>query len=96
MRVGILQAELCIDGSQSLKDKRRVVSSLKDRLHREFQISVAEVDALDNHRKAIIGITMASNSTTHCHQVLDTILDRLRDARGYYLQDHAKEVLAGG
>ena len=47
MVVGILQIEVSIDGSTSLKDKRRVVSSLKDRLHREHQVSVAEVDLLE-------------------------------------------------
>ena len=59
MVVGILQAELVIDGAESLKDKRRVVVSIKDKLHREFQVSVAEVDSLDSHHRAVLGITMA-------------------------------------
>ena len=43
MVVGILQFELLVPGATSLKDKRRVVKSVKDRLHREHLVSVAEV-----------------------------------------------------
>jgi len=95
MIVGILQVELTIDGSLSLKDKRRIVNSIKDRLHREHQVSVAEVDALDNHRIAVLGITMASNDVGHCHSVLDRILDKLKTKRGCYLNDHDKQIIAG-
>ena len=55
MVVGVLQVKLTIDWASSLKDKRRVVSSLKDRLHREHQVSVAEVGSLDSHRVAVLG-----------------------------------------
>lgn len=95
MVVGILQVRLAIDGATSLKDKRRVVRSLKDKLHRDFQVSVAEVDSLDEHRTATLGITMAANSARHCHSVLDSVLNRLRDARDCYLADHTKEIIAG-
>ncbi|MEX2214152.1 MAG: DUF503 domain-containing protein, partial [Phycisphaeraceae bacterium] len=66
MILGILQVELVIDGSQSLKEKRRVVSSLKDRLHREHQVSVAETDKQDDHRVAVLGIALASSSVPVC------------------------------
>jgi uncharacterized protein len=95
MVVGILQIELTIDDARSLKDKRRVVTSVKDRLHRQHQVSVAEVDSLDDHRVAILGITMASNSVPHCQSVLDRILDQLRHQRDCVLSDHNKQVLTG-
>jgi hypothetical protein len=95
MIIGILQVELLIDGSQSLKDKRRVVLSLKDRLHREHQVSVAEVDSLEDHRVAILGITMASNSVTHCQSSLDSLVNKMRQGRGYVLHDHRIEILSG-
>ena len=95
MVVGILQIELSIEHARSLKDKRRVVSSLKDRLHREHQVSVAEVDDLDNHRRAVLGITMASNSVSHCQSTMDRLLDKLRIGRDYVLADHALQILTG-
>ena len=95
MVIGILQIELAIDGATSLKDKRSVVRSLKDRLHREHQVSVAEVDLLDDHRRAMLGITMASNSLPHCQSVLDRLVDKLRLGRGFVLSDHNVQILTG-
>ena len=95
MVVGILQVELMIDGSRSLKDKRRVVSSLKDRLHREHQVSVAEVDLQDDHRRARIGLAMAASDVSYCQSVLDKILDKIRNQRDCVLCDHRTEILTG-
>jgi uncharacterized protein YlxP (DUF503 family) len=95
MVVGILQVELSIAGVESLKDKRRVVSSIKDKLHHDHQVSVAEVDGLDDRETAILGITMASNSVDHCQSVLDGILNQLRRHRDAVLTDHSKQILTG-
>jgi uncharacterized protein len=95
MIIGILQVELTIDGAHSLKDKRRVVASLKDRLHREHQVSVAEVDTQDIHRTATLGMAVVSTAVPHCQSVLDGILNKLRTGRGYVLTDHRTEILAG-
>ena len=84
-----------IDESRSLKDKRRVVSSIKDRLHRQFQVSVAEVDRLDDQRIAVIGITMACNDVSYCQSVLDTIMDKLQHKRDCYISKHNKQILTG-
>lgn len=95
MVVGILQIELAIDGSESLKDKRRVVKSLKDRLHREHMVSVAEVDMQEDRYTAVLGIVLASSDVTHCQSVLDAILDKLAHARDCVLTDHSLEILTG-
>ena len=95
MVIGVLQVELTIDASQSLKDKRRVVKSIKDKLHREHQVSVAEVGQLDNQNIAVLGITMASNDVAYTQSVLDRILDKLKNQRDCYLSDHNKQILTG-
>ena len=95
MVVGILQTELAIDWAVSLKDKRRIVSSLKNRLHREYQVSIAEVDQQDKHRLAVLGITMASNSVSHCQRVLDQVLKKLSNAKDCVVSDHRIEILSG-
>jgi len=95
MILGILQVELMIDGSQSLKDKRRIVSSLKDRLHREHQVSVAEVGTQDDHKRATLGIALAASSVPSCQSILDHVLAKLRDARDCVMTDHQLEILNG-
>lgn len=95
MVVGILQIELAIDHARSLKDKRSVVHSLKDRLHREQQVSVAEVDGHDLHQLARLGVAVASRSVPHCQGVLDRVLAKVRGHRDCVLNDHRVEILTG-
>ncbi len=95
MILGVLQVELVIDGSQSLKDKRRVVASLKDRLHREHQVSVAEVDSQDDPRRAVLGIALAASSVPVCQSVLDHVLGKIRESRDCVLSDHQQEIITG-
>jgi len=96
MHVGILQFEIVIPGSVSLKDKRRVVKSLKDRLHRAHLVSVAEVGALDHHRIALMGVAMVSNSVVHIEATFDRILDKVRALGIAHLGEVSREVLSGG
>lgn len=93
MVIGILQFELLVRGSRSLKDKRRVVKSVKDRLHREHLVSVAEIGALDHHRLALMGIAVVSNSTTYVNSVLDRVVSKLRRVRDAELGEVLREVL---
>lgn len=84
MIIATLQFELLIPQSESLKDKRRVVKSLKDRLHREHMISIAEVGALDMLNTAMLGVALVSNSAQHASGVLDRVVEKLKgthDAR---------------
>ncbi|RKY25628.1 MAG: DUF503 domain-containing protein, partial [Planctomycetota bacterium] len=55
MLVGTLEMFLLLRGAQSLKDKRRVVKSLKEKLRNRFEVSVAEVDGQDRIQQAVIG-----------------------------------------
>jgi hypothetical protein len=65
MIVGTLQVRLLIREARSLKDKRQVVKSIKDRLRNGFNVSVAEIAALDNRQLAVLGIAMVSNEAHH-------------------------------
>ncbi len=95
MVVGILQVELWIGDARSLKDKRRVVQSLKDRLHREHQVAVAEVGRNDVHQVAMLGIAAVSNAPPHVQGLLDRIVDQLRANGRFVLNDHRIEILSG-
>lgn len=70
MIVSLLRFRLDLEGIASIKDKRRIVSSLKDRLQRKFKLSVAEVDLQDSLSRAEIGAAMVSNSRTFGESVL--------------------------
>ncbi len=74
MIIGVLQVELSLPGSQSLKDKRRLVKSLLDRLHNEFNVAAAEIDAQDDHRLAHLAVTCVSTESRHANQILSRIM----------------------
>ncbi len=78
MIVGVCTVELFIPDGQSLKSKRQVVKSLKDRLREKFNISVAEVDGQDLWQKAVLGIACVANETAYVNQVLDPVLNQIR------------------
>lgn len=78
MVLGMLQFELHIRGASSLKDKRRVVNSVKDRLHREHQVSVAEVARQDNMSVACMGLACIAPDGRRTAEVLDHITEELR------------------
>jgi len=93
--VGILQFELLIPGAGSLKDKRRVVRSVKDRLHREHQVSVAEVAEPDTINLAVLGVAAAGTDGRRIGQTLDRISDKLRALRDAELGAVRREILHG-
>jgi uncharacterized protein len=75
MPVGLLTLELHIPDAQSLKDKRQVVRSLKDRLRREFNVAVAELDHHDVWQRSVIGVVTLSNEEKHVQESLQKVLD---------------------
>jgi uncharacterized protein YlxP (DUF503 family) len=77
--VSLLRFTLFIDDAGSIKDKRRVVNSLKDRVRRKFGISIAEVDMLDTLRFAGIGAAVVSNSKEQGERVLHKVVDFIED-----------------
>ncbi len=78
MIVGILQLELDIPGAESLKDKRSVVKSLKDRLHREHLVSIAEIGRLQSMGSALLGIACVGHEHRRIGETLDTCVQKAR------------------
>ncbi len=93
MHVGVLQLELSIPESNSLKDKRRVILSLKDRIAHGHNVSIAEVGALDEHRRSIIGIAMVSNDKRYVEGGLSKLVDFVKIAPGLTLVDYQIDFL---
>ncbi len=92
MIVGSLRVRLLIRESRSLKDKRQVVLSIKDRLRQRFNVSVAEVEAQDHRQLAVLGFAMVSNEARHVRGALQEIVEALRRHPVAELIDHELEV----
>lgn len=78
MIVGVMTAQLYLHGIVSLKDKRKIVKSLIERLKNRFNISISEVDHNDSKNSAVIGISIVSNETRFLDQQMDKIIDFMR------------------
>lgn len=92
--IAFLTLDLHIEAAQSLKDKRQVVRSVKDRLRNSFNVSVAEIDASGLWNRATIGVVSISDS----HDYLDGLMKRVERAatriannRGADIEDSSVE-----
>jgi len=92
MTVGSLRVRLLLRESRTLKDKRQVISSIKDKLKQRFNVSVAEVEAQDNRQMAILGFAMVGNEASHVRKTLQQIVEALRSHPVAELIDHELEV----
>jgi len=93
MVVGVLQVEISVPDAFSLKDKRRVVKSLKDRIANGRNVSVAEVGALDEHRRAILGLAMVANDKAYVEGALSKLVDFVRMTPQVSLIDYQIDLL---
>jgi len=71
--IAFLTLELSIEAAQSLKDKRQVVRSLKDRLRASFNVAVAEIEASDLWNRATIGVVSVSDSKDYLDGLMKNV-----------------------
>lgn len=71
--VGVLRLGLVVPGSRSLKDKRKAVAQLRDRLRARHNLSVAEVGHLDNQMRAVVAVGMMGNDPRFLRSALDAL-----------------------
>jgi uncharacterized protein YlxP (DUF503 family) len=93
MHIGVLQLELSIGDAMSLKDKRSVVKGLKDRIAHAHNVSIAEVGALDEHRRSILGLAMVGNDKAYVEGALSKLVDLVRMTALVSLIDYQIEML---
>ena len=93
MNVGILQFEIYIPGSHSLKEKRGVVKSLKDRARQKFNLAIAEVDDHDLLQKATLGAVTVGVDAKIVQQTMQKLLGFVREFRESEIGDHQLEIL---
>jgi uncharacterized protein YlxP (DUF503 family) len=95
MLIGILQLDLRIGDALNLKDKRRIVRSLKDKWHHHHNVSVAEVDALDHPQHAMMGVALVGNDARHMESTLSRLVEAVKKERYAELLDFRIEIVSG-
>jgi len=91
--VGVLKVELFIGEADSLKDKRRVLKSLLDRLKKRFNIAAAEVGNQDVWQRSTLGITCVSNDAAHIQKIMATVVRFIENQGNLQVIDYSTEVL---
>ena len=94
MVIGLLKIELYIESSRSLKDKRKIIKSLIQKLKSKFtNLSVSEIELLNNWKKSIIAIVTVSNEITYINSVLEKVLDYILKGYNYQVVESDIEII---
>jgi len=73
MQIGLLTLEIHISEAQSLKDKRQVLRSLKDRLRAHFNVAVAELEHQELWQRSKVGVVSISGDGKHLEESLAAV-----------------------
>ncbi|HEY3249175.1 MAG TPA: DUF503 domain-containing protein [bacterium] len=92
MVIGVLHVEFSLPSSRSLKDKRRLVKSLVDRLHNQFHVAAAEVDHQDSVRRVALAVACVSTGARHAHQVLSRAVALIERETEMVMMDYQVEM----
>jgi len=94
VHVGVCTIELRLPGNDSLKGKRRILKSITARVSREFNVSIAEVDAQDTWQRAVLGVACVSSSASYAHRQLERVVQWIETNRlDLELLDYQIELL---
>jgi uncharacterized protein len=96
MFVGVGRLVIQIPGAQTIKDRRRVVKSFKDRVRAKLPVSIAEVGETGQLQVATFGLAVVSNETGRCHEILASALSMARVLPDAVLCDVKIEVVPFG
>jgi uncharacterized protein YlxP (DUF503 family) len=75
MVIGVCRIDLMMRENHSLKEKRRIVKQIVDRVKHRFNVSIAEVGNNDLWQSAQLGFCMVSNDRRFTNEALDKIVD---------------------
>ncbi len=92
MIIGSLSIKLAIRSSRSLKDKRRIIKSLKDRIRNKFNVSISETGAQDNLQCSEISIAMVGTDKQYVNSALSSLMNSFRFYPQVDLVDYELEL----
>ncbi|HCN18942.1 MAG: hypothetical protein A3C38_05095 [Planctomycetes bacterium RIFCSPHIGHO2_02_FULL_50_42] len=93
MVVGLLNIKIVVRDSRSLKDKRQVIKSLKDKTRQRYNVSISEVGAQDNHKQCLLAVAMVGNEKRYVNSVLSTLVNSFRLFPGVELVDYELDFI---
>jgi uncharacterized protein YlxP (DUF503 family) len=96
MHVGVMRLVLEIPGARSLKDKRQVVRSFKERVKSRLSVSIAEVDHHDKLQRATFGVAVVSGDAGMCEELLGRVTSMAGSLPDAILADRATELIPFG
>lgn len=96
MFVGVLRLVLSVPGARSLKDRRRVVHALRDRIRARLSASIAEVGNLELYQVATLGVCVVSRSSRRCSELMSEVVSLAQNQREALVSDIATEIVAFG
>jgi uncharacterized protein len=94
--VGVSRLVLQIPGARSLKDRRQVVKSFKERVKARLGVSVAEVGDVERLQVASLGVSVVSGESAVCHELLTKIRAQAETLPEAILADYRSEVFSFG
>ncbi|HEX2732445.1 MAG TPA: DUF503 domain-containing protein [Polyangiaceae bacterium] len=97
--VGVSRLVLQIPGARSLKDRRQVIKSFKERVKARMGISIAEVGDVEKLQVATLGLAVVSGESARCHELIDAVRAQAATLPEAILADVRSEVFsfsAGG
>ena len=93
MTIGFLEVELNIHNSHSLKEKRMILKSLKERLRKQFNISITETDGQDMWQYTSFGVVTISTENRHANQVLSKVINYIEMQKNVDIIQYRMEML---
>jgi uncharacterized protein YlxP (DUF503 family) len=92
--IGVLTLEIRVEHSHSLKDKRHVVKSLKERLRQKFNVSVAEIDGQDLWQRSVVAVVTVASDRPYGERILQAVEQEAAALLGPQLAGATVEWLA--
>ena len=93
MTVGLCRLDLYLPESGSLKGKRRVLESLRQRIRTKYNVSVSEVGHNELWQKAEVGVVMVANESRYVNRVLSKVVDQVQRDHRVELIDYSLELM---
>jgi hypothetical protein len=93
MFTGICRLDIMLYHSESLKDKRRILKSIIERIRNKYNVSVSEVGNNDKWQAASIGVSIVSNSTAQVDRVLDAVVRYVETDTRVEITGYHKEMI---
>ncbi len=93
MKIGVVRLTLRLHEPSSLKEKRHILQSLIAQMRRTFNVSIAEIDRLDDWKSAVLGAAIVCNDGRVNNALLDKLVEAIGHRKDITIEDYHMEIL---